>query len=204
MYHCLVRFGKDDVYANTSTWIAEFLRMCSHKTTYTTVAISPSPRMFGLQNNNVKFCSSTTTGSQIAYKIGSALWQQRRQRRRRLIKSVTKKIINILQNGIWAKLFITLLCLASHLQADHIILCPVIKWAAYAAKHTLPLPPTHPPLDYYYYNNFAYHPHIVFAYHHHPNDKFFGWSWLLLLVQVLVFISRKPCYLISAPNCVTY
>lgn len=63
---------------------------------------------------------------------------------------------------------------------------------------------TPPPLDYYYYNNFAYHPHIVFAYHHHPNDKFFGWSWLLLLVQVLVFISRKPCYLISAPNCVTY
>lgn len=132
-----------------STWIAEFLRMCSHKTTYTTVAISPSPRMFGLQNNNVKFCSTTTTtGSQIAYKIGSALWQQRRQRRRRrLIKSVTKKIINILQNGIWAKLFITLLCLASHLQADHIILCPVIKWAAYAAKHTLPLLPTHPPLS---------------------------------------------------------
>lgn len=119
--------------------------MCSHKTTYTTVAISPSPRMCGLQNNNVKFCSTTTTGSQIAYKIGSALWQQRRQRRRRrLIKSVTKKIINILQNGIWAKLFITLLCLASHLQADHIILCPVIKWAAYAAKHTLPLLPTPP------------------------------------------------------------
>lgn len=60
------KIGKDDVYTRTR----QRLRVCSHKTTYTTVA---SPQMFGLQNNNVKFCSSNWHGSQIAYKIGFCL-----------------------------------------------------------------------------------------------------------------------------------
>lgn len=49
------------------------------------------------------------------------------------------------------------------------------------------------------------------AFVHYNNFSFFlgglqlGTSvCCLLVVQVLVFISRKACYLIDAPNCVTY
>lgn len=78
------------------------LRMCSHKTTYTTVASQPA----SLECSDCRIIMSSFQSKQLQ-------WQPSRIQNllfwRQLIKSVTKKIINILQNRISAQNFLSLL-----------------------------------------------------------------------------------------------
>lgn len=78
------------------------LRMCSHKTTYTTVASQPA----ALECSDCRIIMSSFQSKQLQ-------WQPSRIQNllfwRQLIKSVTKKIINILQNRISTQNFLSLL-----------------------------------------------------------------------------------------------